>query len=319
MLGLPSVPFSLETLTIIAAVLAHARRGRPAGVADDGQARRRHHRDRAPTRTARRAARASPTSSPASSAAWPGCAMIGQTMINVRVSGARTRLSTFCAGALPARPRRRRSAASSRVIPMAALVAVMILVVGLDVRLAQRSRPRRCAGCRAARRSIMARHRRRHRRHPQPRDRRRRRRAHRDGRLRPQGRAPRRRRPRRSTRTARPCIYSVTGELFFASDQELIDAFDYADDPPKRHHRPLPRPRLGRLRRRRARRHRDALPPPRRRTRDHRPQRAAAISCTARSPGSWRGRTDRRRVADSGALGFPGVAGNQNTELRRGP
>jgi SulP family sulfate permease len=27
-------------------------------------------------------------------------------------------------------------------------------------------------------------------------------------------------------------IYSVTGELFFASDQELIDAFDYACDPP---------------------------------------------------------------------------------------
>ena len=27
-----------------------------------------------------------------------GCAMIGQTMINVRVSGARTRISTFCAG-----------------------------------------------------------------------------------------------------------------------------------------------------------------------------------------------------------------------------
>jgi SulP family sulfate permease len=27
-------------------------------------------------------------------------------------------------------------------------------------------------------------------------------------------------------------IYSVTGELFFASDQELIDAFDYARDPP---------------------------------------------------------------------------------------
>ena len=56
-----------------------------------------------------------------------GCAMIGQTMINVRVSGARTRISTFCAGAfllvlvvglgsLVA------------VIPMAALVAVMILV-----------------------------------------------------------------------------------------------------------------------------------------------------------------------------------------------
>jgi SulP family sulfate permease len=57
----------------------------------------------------------------------PGCAMIGQTMINVRASGARTRLSTFTAGAallvlvvalgdLVA------------VIPMGALVAVMVLV-----------------------------------------------------------------------------------------------------------------------------------------------------------------------------------------------
>jgi SulP family sulfate permease len=56
-----------------------------------------------------------------------GCAMIGQTMINVKVSGARTRLSTFLSGVfliilvvvlgdLVA------------VIPMAALVAVMIVV-----------------------------------------------------------------------------------------------------------------------------------------------------------------------------------------------
>jgi len=28
-------------------------------------------------------------------------------------------------------------------------------------------------------------------------------------------------------------IYSVTGEIFFASDQELIDSFHYAEDPPK--------------------------------------------------------------------------------------
>jgi SulP family sulfate permease len=56
-----------------------------------------------------------------------GCAMIGQTMINVRVSGARTRISTFLAGVfllvlvvgfgdVVA------------VIPMAALVAVMVMV-----------------------------------------------------------------------------------------------------------------------------------------------------------------------------------------------
>ncbi|MER7697691.1 MULTISPECIES: SulP family inorganic anion transporter [unclassified Streptomyces] len=56
-----------------------------------------------------------------------GCAMIGQTMINVKTSGARTRLSTFLAGAFlmvlcivfgPV----------VSDIPMAALVAVMILV-----------------------------------------------------------------------------------------------------------------------------------------------------------------------------------------------
>lgn len=56
-----------------------------------------------------------------------GCAMIGQTMINVRASGARTRISTFCAGVfllilvvvlgdIVA------------LIPMAALVAIMMFV-----------------------------------------------------------------------------------------------------------------------------------------------------------------------------------------------
>ncbi|MDN4162916.1 SulP family inorganic anion transporter [Nocardioides abyssi] len=56
-----------------------------------------------------------------------GCAMIGQTMINVKVSGARTRISTFCAGAfllvlvvgL---------GDTVALIPMAALVAVMVMV-----------------------------------------------------------------------------------------------------------------------------------------------------------------------------------------------
>jgi SulP family sulfate permease len=56
-----------------------------------------------------------------------GCAMIGQTMINIRVSGARTRLSTFLAGVFlmilcilfgPI----------VSDIPMAALVAVMVMV-----------------------------------------------------------------------------------------------------------------------------------------------------------------------------------------------
>lgn len=56
-----------------------------------------------------------------------GCAMIGQTMINVRVSGARTRLSTFLAGSflmvlcIAFGP-------LVSDIPMAALVAVMVMV-----------------------------------------------------------------------------------------------------------------------------------------------------------------------------------------------
>ncbi len=56
-----------------------------------------------------------------------GCAMIGQTMINVKVSGARTRISTFLAGTfllilvLGFAP-------LVAIMPMAALVAVMIMV-----------------------------------------------------------------------------------------------------------------------------------------------------------------------------------------------
>ncbi|NCT89419.1 SulP family inorganic anion transporter [Cellulomonas sp. APG4] len=56
-----------------------------------------------------------------------GCAMIGQTMINVKVSGARTRISTFLAGvfllALVVG-----AGDLVAIIPMAALVAVMIMV-----------------------------------------------------------------------------------------------------------------------------------------------------------------------------------------------
>ncbi|WP_233197558.1 SulP family inorganic anion transporter, partial [Cryobacterium sp. Y57] len=56
-----------------------------------------------------------------------GCAMVGQTMINVKASGARTRISTFLAGAfllvlvLGLGP-------VLSVVPMAALVSVMIIV-----------------------------------------------------------------------------------------------------------------------------------------------------------------------------------------------
>jgi len=56
-----------------------------------------------------------------------GCALIGQSMINVKVSGARTRLSTFMAGALLLGLVLVLGPVVAR-IPMAALVAVMIVV-----------------------------------------------------------------------------------------------------------------------------------------------------------------------------------------------
>jgi SulP family sulfate permease len=56
-----------------------------------------------------------------------GCAMIGQTMINVKVSGARTRLSTFLAGVLLLILVVGFGDVVA-LIPMAALVAVMIMV-----------------------------------------------------------------------------------------------------------------------------------------------------------------------------------------------
>ncbi|KQY55349.1 sulfate permease [Aeromicrobium sp. Root495] len=56
-----------------------------------------------------------------------GCAMIGQTMINVKVSGARTRLSTFLAGVLLLVLVVGFGDVVA-IIPMAALVAVMVMV-----------------------------------------------------------------------------------------------------------------------------------------------------------------------------------------------
>jgi len=56
-----------------------------------------------------------------------GCAMIGQTMINVKASGARTRISTFLAGAFLLILVLALGDVVA-VIPMAALVAVMIVV-----------------------------------------------------------------------------------------------------------------------------------------------------------------------------------------------
>jgi SulP family sulfate permease len=56
-----------------------------------------------------------------------GCAMIGQTMINVKVSGARTRISTFLAGVFVLLLVVVLGDVVA-IIPMAALVAVMVMV-----------------------------------------------------------------------------------------------------------------------------------------------------------------------------------------------
>jgi SulP family sulfate permease len=159
-----------------------------------------------------------------------GCAMIGQTMINVKVSGARTRISTFLAGVfllvlvvgfgdLVA------------LIPMAALVAVMVMVsvgtfdwhsvrpatlrrmpksesvvmvstvavvvathnlaigVGVGVLVAMTLFARRVAHLTETHREIV----------------------HRDG--------------------SPTAVYTVTGELFFASSNDLYTQFEYVDDP----------------------------------------------------------------------------------------
>jgi SulP family sulfate permease len=158
-----------------------------------------------------------------------GCAMIGQTMINVKASGARTRLSTFSAGAFLLVLCVGLGGIVA-VIPMSALVAVMVLVsistfdwhsiapstlrrmpasetaimlvtvagtvatqnlaigVGLGVLTAMAAFARHAAHLVDVERVLD---------------------------------------PKGTT-----CIYSVTGELFFASDQEFIDAFDFAGDPP---------------------------------------------------------------------------------------
>jgi SulP family sulfate permease len=158
-----------------------------------------------------------------------GCAMIGQTMINVKAGRARTRLSTLSAGVfLLALVVGLGSIVA--IIPMSALVAVMILVavstfdwhsispstlrmmpageivvmaltvgatvfthnlaigVGVGVLASMALFARRVAHLVQVDRVVD-----------------------------PDGTT---------------ALYSVTGELFFASDQELIDAFRYTEDPP---------------------------------------------------------------------------------------
>lgn len=160
-----------------------------------------------------------------------GCAMIGQTMINVKASGARTRLSTFLAGVFLLVLVVGFGDAVA-LIPMAALVAVMVMVsvgtfdwhsvrpatlrrmprsettvmlatvvvtvathnlaigVGVGVLTAMTLFARRVAHLTAVRRELVE---------------------DADGSV--------------------TAVYRVTGELFFASSNDLYTQFDYAHDP----------------------------------------------------------------------------------------
>lgn len=160
-----------------------------------------------------------------------GCAMIGQTMINVKASGARTRISTFLAGvfllvlvvgfgdvvalipmaALVAvmimvsvgtfdwhsvRPATLRRMPRSETVVMASTVVVTVVShnlaigVGVGVLVAMTLFARRVAHLTETRRELVE---------------------NRDG-----------------TTSA---VYRVTGELFFASSNDLYTQFEYADDP----------------------------------------------------------------------------------------
>jgi SulP family sulfate permease len=124
--GLPDVPFTLDTLTTIAPyALAMALVGlmeslMTAKLVDDIT-------DTHSSKTRESVGQGIANIVTGFFGGMGGCAMIGQTMINVKVSGARTRVSTFLAGAFlmvlcivfgPV----------VSDIPMAALVAVMVMV-----------------------------------------------------------------------------------------------------------------------------------------------------------------------------------------------
>ncbi|MFD8569018.1 SulP family inorganic anion transporter [Streptomyces sp. NPDC059639] len=124
--GLPDVPFTLDTLTTIAPyALAMALVGlmeslMTAKLVDDIT-------DTHSNKTRESIGQGIANIVTGFFGGMGGCAMIGQTMINVKVSGARTRLSTFLAGSFlmvlcivfgPV----------VSDIPMAALVAVMVMV-----------------------------------------------------------------------------------------------------------------------------------------------------------------------------------------------
>ncbi|MFB8125816.1 SulP family inorganic anion transporter [Streptomyces bacillaris] len=124
--GLPDVPFTLDTLTTIApyafamALVGLMESLMTAKLVDDIT-------DTPSSKTRESIGQGIANIVTGFFGGMGGCAMIGQTMINVKVSGARTRLSTFLAGSFlmvlcivfgPV----------VSDIPMAALVAVMVMV-----------------------------------------------------------------------------------------------------------------------------------------------------------------------------------------------
>ncbi|WP_240675540.1 SulP family inorganic anion transporter [Cellulomonas endophytica] len=125
-LGLPEVPLTLDTLRLIGpyavgiALVGLLESLLTAQLVDDVTDTRSH-----PTREAWGQGGANIVTG--LFGGMGGCAMIGQTMINVRVSGARTRISTFLAGAFLLVLVVALDDVVAR-IPMAALVAVMVVV-----------------------------------------------------------------------------------------------------------------------------------------------------------------------------------------------
>jgi SulP family sulfate permease len=124
--GLPDVPFTLDTLTTIApysfamALVGLMESLMTAKLVDDIT-------DTRSSKTRESVGQGIANIVTGLFGGMGGCAVIGQTMINVKVSGARTRLSTFLAGVfvlvlcVVAGP-------VVSEIPMAALVAVMVMV-----------------------------------------------------------------------------------------------------------------------------------------------------------------------------------------------
>ncbi|WSP40025.1 SulP family inorganic anion transporter [Streptomyces sp. NBC_01244] len=124
--GLPDVPFTLDTLTLVApyalamAVVGLMESLMTAKLVDEIT-------DTRSSKTRESVGQGVANIVTGFFGGMGGCAMIGQTMINVKVSGARTRLSTFLAGVFLMVLCTVFGPAVSE-IPMAALVAVMVMV-----------------------------------------------------------------------------------------------------------------------------------------------------------------------------------------------